>query len=221
MPFRCWLFYQSVSSLIGPISETYAGILIFFWNLTTKVFCNRKDVSGAPHVQTYFNEIVTLHVLSSDFLLPSNVDFTEEQMKTWYFSFSGICKKPAPVLHFNAETFICKHALADMVFLSSSFRIQSCWYFSTIYSVSSHNMWLHKYERHFSFLMQPTIHGRLAHIWFSVNNYFPLNRKQVYLLCSSVLLNGPHIHYVVKGAYTLERSMSSYATRLFLRDEIH
>jgi len=116
MPFRCWLFYQSVSSLIGPISETYAVILIFFWNLTTKVFCNRKDVSGAPHVQTYFNEIVTLHVLSSDFLLPSNVDFTEEQMKTCYFSFSGICKKSAPVLHFSAETLICKHALADMVF---------------------------------------------------------------------------------------------------------
>nr|ABK96684.1 unknown [Populus trichocarpa x Populus deltoides] len=29
-------------------------------------------------------------------------------------------------------------------------------------------MWLHKYEHHFSFLMQPTIHGRYETSWHRV-----------------------------------------------------
>lgn len=52
--------------LVGVFFVTFNNIMIIksLQNLLEIQICfaNRMDISGAPHIKTYFDEIVTLHV---------------------------------------------------------------------------------------------------------------------------------------------------------------
>lgn len=155
----CWLFHQCVSWFTLDLS-----LYNEYCNLARNLFmmeCNRKDVSGAQHIEDLYNDVVTTHVRCGVLCLrfeknvwswSCNFIFIRDPRRIWRnHARRGWNRAWFEELMVFISLWICKVKKETNVMMD----VENC-------SAFSLKTWHKGFKRLFSLWMLPMIHGRLV-----------------------------------------------------------